>query len=86
MIQKPINLAFDEAKQKLINAINESYSELQVPYFLIEIILKELHEEIVNATQQEKQSAKNQYEKMLKIEKEKQANQLGLEADTKSEV
>ena len=82
----PINLAYDEAQQRLVDVINSIYNELQIPYFLIEILLKDVYMQASSAAQQEKKSAQAQYDKMLKAEKEKQANQLGLETDTKSEV
>lgn len=82
----PINLAYDEAQQRLVDVINNIYNELQIPYFLIEILLKDVYMKASSAAQQEKKSAQAQYDKMLKAEKEKQANQLNLETDTKSEV
>jgi hypothetical protein len=67
----PINLAYDEAKQRLIDTITHIYGELQVPYFLLEMLLKDLHAEAYNAAQQEKQMAKSQYDKALAAEAEK---------------
>ena len=67
-MQMPINLAYDEAKQRLIDTITQIYGELQVPYFLLEMLLKDLHAEVYNAAQQEKQTAKSQYDKALAAE------------------
>ena len=53
----PINLAYDEAQQRLVNVINNIYNELQIPYFLIEILLKDVYMQASSAAQQEKKSA-----------------------------
>ena len=70
-MQMPINLAYDEAQQRLVDVVNSIYNELQIPYFLIEILLKDVYMQASNAAQQEKKSAQAQYNKMLKEEAEK---------------
>lgn len=66
-MNKPANLILEETKDNIINTINES----GLPAFLLEPILKDLHDQISILKQKELEKSKREWEESLKKEKEK---------------
>lgn len=66
-MNKPANLIVEETKDNIINTINES----GLPAFLLEPILKDLHDQISILKQKELEKSKREWEESLKKEKEK---------------
>ena len=60
---KPLIMAADEAKQALVNAINEIIQTYNIPFFMLEPTMKSLYDEVVINAQQERIQAKEQYNK-----------------------
>lgn len=66
-MNKPANLIVEETKDNIINIINES----GLPAFLLEPILKDLHDQTSILKQKELEKSKREWEESLKKEKEK---------------
>lgn len=75
--EKPLNLQFFEAKNHLINEINELLQHL--PFWLVEIILRDIHKEVLNQADKEFQQARTayleNYSKWYEQEKAEKADQ-----------
>lgn len=60
---KPLIIAADEAKQALVNAINEIIQTYNIPFFMLEPTMKSLYDEVSMNAQQERIQAREQYNK-----------------------
>lgn len=60
-MNKPLDLQIEETKERILIAINES----KMPACLIELIVKDIYNEIVIIKNNELQKSKEQYEKSL---------------------
>ena len=63
-MNKPVNLILEETKEKLSKTINES----GLPAFLIELLIKDIHNQVVFLAQKELDKTKKDYEASLKAE------------------
>lgn len=66
MIQKPTSVLRKEFISKMVTLINES----GLPFFVIEPILKDLHEHVSAESERLYQMEKAQYEASLKVQEE----------------
>lgn len=66
-MNKPADLIVEETKESIVKIVNES----GLPPFLLELILKEIYNQVNILKQQELEQSKKQYENSLKNEKEK---------------
>ena len=58
MNQKNIIVEIDEVKQELVAIINKAANERGVPFYMIEMIIAPLHEQLYAAASRELQAAK----------------------------
>ena len=68
--QKPISMVLVETKENIIKALNES----NLPLFLLENIIREIHTEVAQTLQRQSIQEKQEYEQKLK-EYEKALNE-----------
>lgn len=61
-MEKPIDLKTEELKQNLLNVINES----KLPVFIVELILKDIYNEVLFLKNNELMTSKEKYEEGLK--------------------
>lgn len=81
---KPQALIVKEAKEMLINGINYTIQQTQIPFYELEPIMKDLYDEVRANALQEQQQAEAQYKAELEaFEKE---NTPAEEVDTPVEV
>ena len=69
MAQIPLQLAYKEAEQRILVAVNEGIS-LGVPMFLIEQILKEIGQEAARQSETQYQEAVKSYNEAVAAEQE----------------
>lgn len=62
---KPMPLSFAEAKQTIINNINDVLKTTGMPIFMLEIIIKDLYEEIKQNSIREYEMASSQYQQAM---------------------
>ena len=62
---KPLVLMNDELKKELIDSFNQVVEKYHPPFFLLEQIIRDLHEEIKFVAEQERIQAKEQYTKAM---------------------
>lgn len=67
MNEKPLVLRIESAKQRLIDGLNAVLAEEELPCFLVEPIIADLHEQV-------SRSARREYEQAVRTEKEKAEN------------
>ena len=67
-IKKPLTVASDDFLNNVVGLINNS----GLPFFIVENILQDCLREVHKASQQQLQSDKVQYEKLLKEQSEKE--------------
>lgn len=65
-MSKPITIMAEECKENLVNAINES----DLPFFIIEAMLKDLLQEVHMASRKQLESDKVKYQAELNTAKE----------------
>ena len=65
-IQKPIILEMDEAKEELIQAINNAIQVRGLPLYIVDMILSELYAQVKEGAKQEIAMAKAQIEEQNK--------------------
>ncbi len=68
-MEKPIELKTEELKKDLIETINKS----NIPFFILDLILKDLHSEIHMAYESQLVTIKKSYEESLQKELEKES-------------
>ena len=77
----PQNVAFEQAKAELINCINYCMgAPLNIPAYEMELILRDLYDQVYNRAQQEYNQQRAEYEAQLQAEAEK--NNLNAESET----
>ena len=70
--EKPLILAMEDVKKELIKFINDVSNENCLSYYFLEIILKEIYQEVADKKISEIESIKQQYlEKLNEIEGDK---------------
>lgn len=63
MNNKPLFLRMDEAKVELAEAINRQRNEKGIPFYLLEMILKDLYKQVVDGKNNEVNALRIEYEK-----------------------
>lgn len=71
MEQKSIILELEEAKQELVQCVNEIMSKHNLPCYLIEPSFAELYRQIQMSARQEVEQAKQQHMAAMRKEEEK---------------
>ena len=71
MATLPQNVAFEQAKQEIANAINYCIITLQVPPFMVETIISSFYDEIHNQVASQFQSSLAEYNKEVEAEQQK---------------
>lgn len=63
--QRPSNLVFMDAKSHLVGAVNEVIQDYQVPFWLLEIMLNDIFNEVKAQAKVEYEQAKTSYKMEL---------------------
>lgn len=63
----PIQIAVEEAKKEIINDINEISNKYNLSYFLLNIIINDIHEEVNIKEKEEFNILKRQYDKNKEV-------------------
>ena len=63
----PIQIAVEEAKKEIINDINEISNKYNLSYFLLNIIMNDIHNEVDIKEKEEFNILKRQYDKNKEV-------------------
>lgn len=63
----PIQIAVEEAKKEIINDINEISNKYNLSYFLLNIIMNDIHEEVSIKEKEELSILRKQYSKSKEV-------------------
>lgn len=63
----PIQIAVEEAKKEIINDINEISNKYNLSYFLLNIIMNDIHEEVSIKEKEELSILRKQYTKSKEV-------------------
>ena len=63
----PIQIAVEEAKKEIINDINEISNKYNLSYFLLNIIMNDIHEEVSIKEKEELSILRKQYNKNKEV-------------------
>ena len=63
----PIQIAVEEAKKEIINDINEISNKYNLSYFLLNIIMNDIHEEVSIKEKEELNILRKQYNKSKEV-------------------
>lgn len=66
----PIQIAVEEAKKEIINDINEISNKYNLSYFLLNIIINDIHEEVSIKEKEELSILRKQYTKDKEVKKD----------------
>ena len=66
----PIQIAVEEAKKEIINDINEISNKYNLSYFLLNIIMNDIHEEVRIKEKEELSILRKQYTKDKEVKKD----------------
>ena len=66
----PIQIAVEEAKKEIINDINEISNKYNLSYFLLNIIINDIHEEVSIKEKEELNILRKQYNKSKEVKKD----------------
>ena len=66
----PIQIAVEEAKKEIINDINEISNKYNLSYFLLNIIMNDIHDEVDIKEKEEFNILKKQYDKNKEVKKD----------------
>lgn len=66
----PIQIAVEEAKKEIVNNINEISNKYNLSYFLLNIIINDIHEEVSIKEKEELNILKKQYDKNKEVKKD----------------
>lgn len=67
MKDMPIQIAVEEAKKEIINDINEISNKYNLSYFLLNIIMNDIHEEVSIKEKEELNILRKQYNKNKEV-------------------
>lgn len=73
---KPLVLVLEETKQELFALVGRTLQNNGLPAYLLEPVVADLHNQLLQAKQQEMQAAKGTYEKQMEEFKEQSAEEL----------
>ena len=65
-----IQIAVEEAKKEIINDINEISNKYNLSYFLLNIIMNDIHEEVSVKEKEELSILRKQYNKSKEVKKD----------------
>lgn len=63
----PIQIAVEEAKKEIVNNINDISNKYNLSYFLLNIIMNDIHEEVNIKEKEEFNILKRQYDKNKEV-------------------
>ena len=63
----PIQIAVEEAKKEIVNNINEISNKYNLSYFLLNIIINDIHEEVSIKEKEELNILRKQYTKSKEV-------------------
>lgn len=63
----PIQIAVEEAKKEIVNNINEISNKYNLSYFLLNIIINDIHEEVSIKEKEEVNILRKQYTKSKEV-------------------
>lgn len=63
----PIQIAVEEAKKEIVNNINEISNKYNLSYFLLNIIMNDIHEEVSMKEKEELNILRKQYDKSKEV-------------------
>lgn len=66
----PIQIAVEEAKKEIINDINEISNKYNLSYFLLNIIINDIHDEVSIKEKEELSILRKQYTKDKEVKKD----------------
>ena len=66
----PIQIAVEEAKKEIVNNINDISNKYNLSYFLLNIIMNDIHEEVNIKEKEEFNILKKQYDKNKEVKKD----------------
>ena len=66
----PIQIAVEEAKKEIVNNINDISNKYNLSYFLLNIIMNDIHEEVNIKEKEEFNILKRQYDKNKEVKKD----------------
>ena len=66
----PIQIAVEEAKKEIVNKINEISNKYNLSYFLLNIIMNDIHEEVNIKEKEELSILRKQYTKDKEVKKD----------------
>ena len=66
----PIQIAIEEAKKEIVNNINDISNKYNLSYFLLNIIMNDIHEEVNIKEKEEFNILKKQYDKNKEVKKD----------------
>lgn len=70
MKDMPIQIAVEEAKKEIINDINEISNKYNLSYFLLNIIINDIHNEVDIKEKEELSILRKQYTKDKEVKKD----------------
>ena len=65
-MDKPIQLIIEDSKNNIVNFINKECSDNKIDYVFLEMILKDVYQEILLNKEKELQEIRQKYENFLK--------------------
>ena len=65
-MEKPIQLIIEDSKNNIVNFINKECSDNKIDYVFLEMILKDIYQEILLNKEKELQEIRQEYENSLK--------------------
>jgi glutathionyl-hydroquinone reductase len=65
-MDKPIQLIIEDSKNNIVNFINKECSDNKIDYVFLEMILKDIYQEILLNKEKELQEIRQEYENSLK--------------------
>lgn len=66
IINKPLTVALEDAKEELVKSINKIANENGLSFFLLDLIFNDIHQEIKAQKENERLKAREDYEKSRK--------------------
>lgn len=68
-MEKPIQLKIEDIKNNIVNFINKECSDNKIDYYFLEIILKDIYQEVTSNKNKELQELKDKYKNSLENKK-----------------
>lgn len=65
-MDKPIQLIIEDSKNNIVNFINKECSDNKIDYVFLEMMLKDIYQEILLNKEKELQEIRQEYENSLK--------------------